>query len=193
MVNINPFEFNFNLARNHFGITSGVGFSLNNYYFSNSIMLIQDSMKLVAYNIVDQNGKPADMKVNKLYVSWLNVPVLFEYQTNSKMRLNSFHFTLGVIGGVRIGSYTKQEYYARNTDYFLKDDNGKTVATFNSGEKPFRERGQYHMNTFKAEATARIGWSFLNLWTTYSLTPMYQKDQGPVLHPWTVGLTLIGW
>jgi|WetSurMetagenome_2_1015567.scaffolds.fasta_scaffold136606_2 hypothetical protein len=193
MVNLNPFEFNFNLVRNHFGITSGLGFSLNNYYFSNSTLLIKDSMKLVAYNIVDQNGKPADMKVNKLFISWLTVPVLFEYQTNSRMRMNSFHVSLGVIGGVRLCSYTKQEYYARNTDYFLKDDNGKTIGMFNSGEKPFRDKGQYHLNTFKADLTARIGWSFLNLWTTYSLTPMYQKDQGPVLHPWTVGITLVGW
>jgi len=193
MVNLNPFEFNFNLVKNHFGITSGLGFSLNNYYFSNSTLLIQDSLKLVAYNIVDQNGKPADMKVNKLFVSWLTVPVLFEYQTNSKMRMNSFHVSLGVIGGVRLTSYTKQEYYARNTNYFLKDDNGKTVGMFSSGDDAFRDKGQFHLNTFKADLTARIGWSFLNLWTTYSLTPMYQKDQGPVLHPWTVGLTLVGW
>ena len=193
MVNLNPFEFNFNLVKNHFGITSGLGFSLNNYYFSNSTMLIADSMKLVAYNVVDQNGKPADMKVNKLFVSWLTVPILLEYQTNSKMRMNSFHVSAGIIGGVRLCSYTKQEYYARYTDYFLKDDNGKTVGTFNSGDDAFRDKGQYHLNTFKAEATARIGWSFLNLWTTYSLTPMYQKDQGPVLHPWTVGITLVGW
>jgi hypothetical protein len=193
MVNINPFEFNFNLVRNHFGITSGLGFSLNNYYFTNSTMLVQDSMKLVAYNIVDRDGKPADMKVNKLFVSWLTVPVLFEYQTNSKMKMNSFHVSVGVIGGVRLCSYTKQEFYARNTDYYLEDDYGKTIGTFNSGEHPFKEKGQFHLNTFKAEATARIGWSILNLWTTYSLTTMYQKDQGPVLHPWTVGITLLGW
>jgi hypothetical protein len=193
MVNLNPFEFNLNLVKNHFGLTSGLGFSLNNYYFSNSTLMVQDSMKIVAYNIVDQNNKPADMKVNKLYVSWLTVPILFEYQTNAKMKANSFHIALGVVGGVRLCSYTKQEYYARNTDYFLKDGNGRTVGTFNSGEEPFRDKGQYHLNTFKAEATARIGWSFLNLWSTFSITPMFQKDQGPVLYPWTVGITLLGW
>ena len=193
MVNLNPFEFNLNLAKNHFGLTSGLGFELHNYYFSNSTLLIKDSMDLVAYNIVDQSGKPADMKVNKMFISWLTVPVLFEYQTNSKMRMNSFHFTVGVIGGVRLASYTKQEYYARNTDYYLKDDNGKLVGMFNSGDKPYRTKGQYHLNTFKADLTARAGWSFLNLWATYSLTPMYQKDQGPVLYPWSVGITLIGW
>lgn len=193
MVNLNPFEFNLNLVKNHFGLTSGLGFSLHNYYFSNSTMLIKDSMELVSYNIVDQNGKSADMRVNKLFVSWLTVPVLFEYQTNSRMRMNSFHFAVGVIGGVRLASYTKQEYYARNTDYYLKDDKGATVGMFNSGEKPFRTKGQYHLNTFKADLTARVGWSFLNLWATYSLTPMYQKDQGPVLYPWSVGITLVGW
>ena len=193
MVNLNRFEFNLNLAKNHLGVTSGLGFELHNYYFSNSTFLVKDSMELVAYNIVDQSGKPADMKVNKMFISWLTVPVLFEYQTNSKMRMNSFHFAVGVIGGVRLASYTKQEYYARNTDYYLKDDDGKLVGMFNSGDKPYRTKGQYHLNTFKADLTARAGWSFLNLWATYSLTPMYQKDQGPVLYPWSVGITLIGW
>ena len=193
MVNLNPFEFNVNIARNHFGLTSGLGFTMNNYYFSNSTLMVKDSMKIVAYNIVDQNNKPADMKVNKLYISWMTVPVLFEYQTNAKMKMNSFHISVGVIGGVRLCSYTKQEYYARNTDYFLKDDNGKIVGTFNSGEQPFRDKGQYHLNTFKADATVRIGWSFLNLWSTFAITPMFQKDQGPVLYPWTAGITLLGW
>ena len=121
------------------------------------------------------------------------MPILFEYQTNPRTRLNSFHVSLGVIGGVRLCTYTKQQYYSRNTNYFLKDDDGSTFALFNSGEKASLDKGQYHLNTFKAEATARIGWSFLNLFATYSLTPMYQKNQGPVLYPWTVGITLIGW
>jgi len=114
-VNINPFELNLNLAKNHFGLTSGLGFTVNNYYFTNSTLMIGDSSSLVAYNMVDQDGKEADMKVNKLVESWITLPVLFEYQTNARIKMNSFHVALGVVGGVRICSYTKQSFYARNT------------------------------------------------------------------------------
>lgn len=193
MVNINPFEFNLNLVKNRFGLTSGLGFSLNNYYFSNSIILIPDSSELVAYWLVDQNGNPADMKVNKLYVGWMTVPILFEYQTNSRMRMNSFHAAIGIVGGIRLESYTKQSFYARNVTYYLQDDNGKKVATLNVGDDFIRKHNQYHLSPFKLDATVRIGWSFLNLYATYSLTPMFQNNQGPELYPWTVGITLLGW
>ena len=192
-VNINPFELNLNLAKNHFGLTSGLGFTVNNYYFTNSTLMIGDSSSLVAYNMVDQDGKEADMKVNKLVESWITLPVLFEYQTNARIKMNSFHVALGVVGGVRICSYTKQSFYARNTTYYLEDNNGKTFGSVYVDDHPTRTKDQYHLNPFKLDATMRIGWSFLNFYATYSITPMFQKDQGPQLYPWAAGITLLGW
>jgi hypothetical protein len=193
-VNLNPIEFNLNLVKNHFGLTSGLGFSLNNYYFSNSYTLIPDSMSLVAFKVVDQFGNTAAMRVNKLFVSWITVPVIFEFQTNPKISLNSFHISVGVIGGIRLQTYTKQEFKNDNDmTYYLQDQSGKTVASMYVDERFVRKHSQFHLNPFKLDATMRIGWSFLNFWTTYSITPMYQKDQGPELYPWTVGITLLGW
>jgi hypothetical protein len=192
-VDINPFELNLNLAKNHFGLTSGLGLTFNNYYFSNSTLLIHDSSTLMAYRMVDQNGVKADMKVNKLTAVWLTLPVLFEYQTNNRMRLNSFHVTLGVIGGVRLCSYTKQSFYSRNTTYYLQDDAANTVGSVYVDTHPTVTHNQYHMNPFKLDATVRIGWSFLNFFANYTVTPMFMKNQGPELYPWAVGITLIGW
>lgn len=192
-VNLNPVELNLNIARNHFGLTSGLGLTFNNYYFSNSTLLVHDSSALVAYRLVDQNGNKADMKVNKLSVMWLTIPVMFEYQTNSNMKWNSFHLTLGFVGGVRICAYTKQQFYSRYTTYFLQDDYGKDIGSVYVDNKFIRTQSQYHLNPFKLDATVRIGWSFLNFFANYSVTPMFQKNQGPELYPWAVGITLIGW
>jgi len=60
-------------------------------------------------------------------------------------------------------------------------------------DHPTRTKDQYHLNPFKLDATMRIGWSFLNFYATYSITPMFQKDQGPQLYPWAAGITLLGW
>jgi hypothetical protein len=193
MVNLNPFELNLNLVKRHFGLTSGLGFQLNNYYFTGPYMLIGDSSSLVAYKMIDQNGVPADLIVNKLFVSWLNVPILFEYQTNPYRRISSFHVALGVVGGVRICSYTKQTFESYNTTYYLQDQGGKTVASFYPDDKYIRKHDSYHLSPFKLDATIRIGWSHLNLWGTYSLTPMFQKNQGPELYMWNAGITLLGW
>jgi hypothetical protein len=193
MLNLNLFEFNLNLVKNHFGLTSGLGFQLNNYYFTGSQMLIGDSSHLIAYNIVDINGNAVKPTVNKLFVSWLNIPILFEYQTNSRCRPNSFHVALGVIGGVRIGSYTKQSFHEEDATYYLADNDKKVVGIIDLDDHVIRQHGPYHLNAFKADATLRIGWSFLNLFTTYSITPMFIKDQGPVVYPWNVGITLMPW
>lgn len=192
VVNLNPIELNLNIARNHFGLTSGIGFSLHNYYFSNSTFLTGDSVTLQGYTLKDNTGVEADMKVNKLFISWLTIPVIFEYQTRPGMHMNSFHISAGVIGGVKLGSYTKQHFYSRNTEYNIMDGNS-SVGTLHVGEKPIRNRDKFYLNPFKVDATVRIGWSFLNLWGTYSLTKMFEKDKGPELYPYAVGISLVGW
>jgi hypothetical protein len=192
-VNLNPIELNLNIAKNHFGLTSGLGLTFNNYYFSNSTLLVHDSGALVAYHLVDQNWNKADMKVNKLSELWITLPVIFEYQTNSGIKWNSFHLSLGVVGGVRVCAYTKQKFYSRYTTYYLVDDDGKYAGSVYVDNKFTRTYSQYHLNPFKLDATVRIGWSFLNFFANYSVTPMFQKNQGPELYPWAMGITLCGW
>ncbi|MDD4602992.1 MAG: outer membrane beta-barrel protein [Bacteroidales bacterium] len=192
-VNLNPFELNVNLFKNHIGFTTGLGFQLSNYYFTNNYVMLKDSAMLVAYQSKDQLGNSVNFKVNKLFISYLNLPLFFEYQTNRYRRMNSFHVTLGVIVGVRLCTYTKQDYSSIDQTYTLVDDNGNKVATYYVDKRNVRTSGAYHLNPFKVDAAFRIGWSHLNLFATYSITPMFQKNQGPELYPWTVGITLLGW
>jgi hypothetical protein len=192
-VNINPFELNLNLVKNKLGFTTGLGFQISNYYFTDDYILIKDSASLTAYKVQDANGNPVDLKVNKLVVSTLNLPLFFEYQTNPYRRLSSFHVTVGVIAGLRIGSYTKQVYDDKDGSYYLVDSKGNKIATYSVEHHDVRDRGAYHLSPFKLDAAFRIGWSHLNLFGTYSLTQMFQKNQGPELYPFTVGITLLGW
>jgi len=192
-VNINPFELNVNLYKKHLGFTTGLGFQISNYYFTGNYVMLQDSASLVAYKVQDQQGNYVSMKVDKMVVSYLNLPLLFEYQTNSRYRVNSFHVTLGVIAGVRIGSYTKQIYDNKEETYFLVDDKGNKVATYEVEHYMVRDRGAYHLSPFKVDAAFRVGWSYLNLFANYSLTQMFQKNQGPELYPFVVGISLVGW
>jgi hypothetical protein len=193
MLNFNLFEFNLNLVQNHFGFTSGLGFQLNNYYFTGNQMLIGDSNQLTAYKIVDNKGNSVTPTVNKLFIGWINIPLLFEYQTKSGIGPESFHIALGVIPGVRIGSYTKQKFNESESTYYLADSRDTIVGNLYPDNKIIRIHGVYHLNAFKLDATVRIGWSFLNLFATYSITPMFVKNQGPVVYPWNVGITLMPW
>jgi hypothetical protein len=193
MVNLNPVEINVNIAKNKFGFTTGLGFQLSNYFFNRDYALYGGLDSLAAFRVYDASGNMVTMSKSKLFVSYLTLPLLFEVQTNPKCKTSSFHFTAGVIGGLRLQSYQKMELTSYDKILYLETETGRVVSSFDA-EKPVRRvHDQFFLNPFKVDATVRVGWSFLNLFATYSLTPMYQKDKGPEVYPWSVGITLLGW
>jgi hypothetical protein len=193
MVNFNLYELNVNLWKNHIGFTTGFGFQVNNYFFTGNYVMSGDSSKLVAFKVRDAQGNSVSMETNKLVTSYFNIPLLFEYQTNPYRRSSSFHVSAGIIAGARIGSYTKQAYHEKSGTYYLVDDKGNTVSSYEVYNHKVRSRGPYHLSPFKIDAAFRIGWSHLNLFGTYSLTEMFSPGKGPQVYPFTVGLTLVGW
>ncbi len=190
----NPFELNLNLAKNHLGLVSGLGLTINNYFFEDKgFYFVSDEPVINAYRITDRDGVGVSLNKSKMTVVWITLPVLLEYQTNPGMRWNSFHITGGAIVGARVGQYTKQYYPGINTTYYLSDQYGNSVGTFSSDKYKTKDHGQFHLNPFKVDATLRIGWSFLNFWGTYSLTTLFKDKQGPELYPYSVGITLASW
>jgi hypothetical protein len=169
--NINFFQQSFNLINNHFGLVTGMGIKWVNYRFSNSVILSGDSAQIYGYKDTDPTR---NYTKSKLTASYLMIPVLFEYQTNSHHRSNSFHISLGVIGGLRMGSHSKQVYY--NVD--------------GGGKQKQKGKDSFHLQPFVLDATARIGWGPINLFATYSLIDMFREDRGPELRPFTIGVIL---
>lgn len=193
-VNINFVEQNFNLIRNKFGLLTGLGLEVHNYTFDRSIMLIPDSSELVG---VVTRG--VDIEKNKLVVTYMNLPLLFEYQTNRFSRSNSFHISAGAVAGVRISSHTKHVFEEHNKEYeWHKYDPEQEDYTFfaeakSPNDSKAKNHDDFHLNPFKVDLTVRIGWNFINLWGTYSITTMFKKDKGPELYPYAIGLTLVQW
>lgn len=171
-VALNLIEQNFNLIRNHFGITTGLGIEWQNYRFDNNVIFTTND------DGVDGGFYEGDKNYtkSKLVVNYLNVPVLFEYQTNRFSKKNSFHIGAGLLTGLRIGSHTKMVYQ--------------------DGEK---QKEKYHdddgfdINPFSFRLMARIGWGKINLFANYSLNTMFEEGRGPELYPFVAGITLVSW
>jgi hypothetical protein len=167
---INFFEQNINLVNNKFGMVTGVGVRWNNYRLGNNILLVPDTTVIFGYPSDEK-----DWRKSKMVVNYLNIPLLFEYQTNPYTNKNSFHVSAGMIFGWRFRTYTKM----------MDRDNGRNVS---------KTKGEgFHMNPFRYDATARIGWGVINLYATYSLNTLFKNDRGPELYPFAVGLQLVGW
>ncbi len=194
-VNMNFFEQNIAFSKNQeWGMLTGIGLQWNNYRFRRPTTLNPDSAYLVGY--ID---KGISVRKSKLAIAYLQVPLLFEWQNQALRKRNSFHVSLGVILGVRLWSWQKKYYDERNKDYTLTQYDPATKAYEDVWQRTSPNYSKthtyddFHLQTFKADASVRIGWGFVNLFATYNLIPMFRADKGPELHQFAAGITLLGW
>lgn len=192
-VYINFFEQNVALSKNNkWGMVTGLGVEWHNYRFSKDTYLNSDSSHLIGYIY-----EGISIRKTKLTTFYLNVPVLFEFQTNSRHKKNSFHFGAGMVIGARLSSHTKIYYDERNkefdvTRYNPETDQYETAFTAISPDySKAKNFDDFYLQPFKFDATVRIGWGFINLFATYSVNQMFKEHKGPELYPWTIGLTFI--
>ena len=160
----NLFEKRFPIVKEYVGLTTGLGFQWNRYMLNKDVNLManQDS----TYGI--SNGS-IDYQKNVLRSTYLQAPLLIEFNTN-KNNDESWHFSLGVVGGIRIGSSWKTKW---------EDD-----------EKTRREKvkSNFNLNPFQAYATAIVGFEDINIYVNYGLTQVFDKGKGPKFSPVNAGL-----
>ncbi|HAQ19358.1 MAG TPA: hypothetical protein DCR40_09035 [Prolixibacteraceae bacterium] len=162
--NLNFYELNIGLAKSYVGLVSGMGLSFNSYRFENPYTL-QKGVNRTEPSLLDSEG----LSKTKLAVSYLNVPLLLEFQIPVNQNEGRLFINAGLVGGVKIGSHTKVKY----------------------GDKKDKVRDGFNLNSFKYAATARIGYKDVSLFATYSLTPLFQTGKGPELTPFTIGISFL--
>ena len=163
-IDLNFYELNIGLAKSYVGLVSGMGLSFNNYRFENPFTIEKSLTRTEAVPLVYDN-----LSKSKLAVSYLNIPVLLEFQIPVNNNEGRLYINAGSIGGVKIGSHTKVKY----------------------GDTKDKDHSGFNLNAFKYEATARIGYKDIGLFAKYSLTPLFQDDKGPVLTPFTIGISFL--
>lgn len=164
--NLNLFEWNIGLYKNHIGIVCGLGLGYNNYQFDKNIHLNMDTTFLSYTN--DNANK---YKKNKLIISNLRVPLILEFHIPVNDHKDKIYIGTGLIGSLRIGSHIKQVYF---------------VDGYRQSNKEFHS---YYLNLFAYSAQARIGYNKLGFYFEYQLSELFKKDKGPSLNPWSAGLS----
>lgn len=161
---LNFYELNIGLAKSYVGLVSGMGLSFNNYRFDNPYTLEKGQFMTEPVSL-----NPENLSKTKLAVTYLNVPVLLEFQIPVNQNEGRLFINAGLIGGVKIGSHTKVKY----------------------GDNKDKDRSGFNLNSFKYAATARIGYKDICLFANYSLTPLFQSGKGPELTPFTIGISFL--
>jgi len=162
--NLNFYELNIGLVKSYVGLVSGMGLSFNSYRFDKPYTLFKGSQMTEAVPLDYDN-----LSKTKLAVSYLNVPLLLEFQVPVNQNEGRLFINAGLVGGVKIGSHTKVKY----------------------GDTKDKDRSGFNLNQFKYAATARVGYKDVSLFATYSLTPLFQAGKGPELTPFTIGISFL--
>jgi Putative auto-transporter adhesin, head GIN domain/Outer membrane protein beta-barrel domain len=165
----NPIQRNFNLYKNYINLCTGLGFQWNKYNFDKRVTLNADSS--YTFGRIDSLST-LNYKTNALKSTYLNVPLLLEFNTNKNPE-KAFHIAFGVIGGIKLGSRTKQEY------------------TLNGNKINIERKDDYNLNFLRLNAHASVGYGHLAVFADYALTPLFEGGKGPELYPFTFGVRVI--
>lgn len=163
-INFNFAEKRFPIFREYIGLTTGLGLQWNRYALKNNVDLASNNDSI--YGV---NNTTLDYKKNLLRATYLQAPLLLEFNTNKDPK-KSWHLSAGVVGGLRLGSSWKTKW----------EDNGKT--------RKEKVRSAYHLNPFQAYAMAMIGYHNVNLYVNYGLTQLFEKGKGPKFSPVSAGV-----
>jgi len=168
--NLNLIEKRFALGTPHVGISTGVGFDFNRYEFKRNVRLNYNSDSI--WSSMPDSASGINYSKNFLKATYLQVPLILDFVTSKKDE-KGFYFGVGVIGGYKIGSKMKVKY---ETDGDKHKENTK---------------GDFNLNPFKLSATARMGVGNYVLFANYSLTSLFEKNRGPEVYPFSIGISLI--
>lgn len=165
--NLNFMEFAFKNEKKTFGLVTGMGISFNDYAFDLPVTMEKEN----GYGTtVPKSIKVDDKSVrkSKLHVNYLTVPLLLEVKTPLRMGSSRLSLSAGAIGGLYIGSHTKYKYY----------DKAKVKI-----------KGNYNINQWKYDLTGRIHFGDFTVFANYSMTSLFEKGQGPEIHPLMIGIS----
>ncbi len=165
---LNLMQYDFGFGTNKIGMVTGLGFEWSNYNFDKDFSIRKDSIGVIQPFDLSFLGS---IQKNKLSTTYVNVPLLLEIQIPGGKK--SVYISGGLIGGIKLGSHTKVVYRE------------------NGDKKKLKDKDDYNLTSIRYGFTARAGYRGLNLFATYYMTPLFEKNKGPELYPFYIGLTLI--
>ena len=154
------------IAKEKFGIMTGMGIEVNNYDLDRDVDIVTNGD--TTFGIVSTTKS---ISKNRLKTTMINVPLMLETNIGKDAK-HSFHLAAGALFSYRLGSKTKQKYSEDGKDYKVKN------------------RNDFNMNPFRASLAARVGYGQFTLFANYSITEMFEDNDGPEIYPFTVGISL---
>ena len=154
--------------RNTIGLVTGLGLHLQSYRLNQNTTIERLSNNRIEPKTLVFN----DNQKSKFSIANINIPLLAEFQIPINHYENRLYFSGGFYTSYRLSSHTKIKYREERKEKLKVPDH-------------------YSLHDFKYGIMIRSGYRWINIFATYDLIPLFKKDLGPQLTPFTFGITLI--
>jgi hypothetical protein len=166
-MNYNFFQKKFPIVRYNIGLLTGLGCNWTS-------IGIRDN-KILNYNsdsvwTTDNTG--IDFDKNKLRASYLTVPLFLEFVAKPN-KTESMYLMVGMVGALKIRSVFIQK--VENDKMYLKN----------------KYKGSYALNSFKLDASLRVGYGNFGAFASYSLLPLFDTKFIQGAYPLSFGLSYV--
>jgi hypothetical protein len=153
----------------------GPGIATDHMLFAKTYVGIKDNTSSIHFtNQADTNH----FKKTKLATAYLEAPIEFRYSADP-LTGKGIKAAIGVKIGTQINAHTRNAKFENNANTVLND------YVMKEGSKRF-------LNKNRLSVMGRIGYGHFSLYGTYSFTPVFKDGLGPVVKPFSIGLTLSG-
>lgn len=169
--NLNFMEYGIGLGTDKVGLVTGLGLEWMNFHFDGTGSIRKDLNGVIEPYTPQYVTDGASVEKTKLQTTYLTAPLLLEFQIPAgKKRV---FISGGVIGGVKLGS------------------NAKVVYREDGNKQKEKKKDDFNLSSLRYGLTVRAGYRNLKLFANYYPVSLFEKDKGPELYPFAVGLTLL--
>jgi hypothetical protein len=155
------------LIGRRFGLVTGLGIEFNNYFFENNNTIVKDSAGVIVPVYYD----PIQLDKSKLALVYFTIPLMLEWQLPANSNGNKrLWISAGVTGSIKLNSHTKV-VYRKNGDK-QKDKN----------------RDDFNISALRYGFTGKVGYSHFYVYGNYYPVQLFEKNMGPELYPFSVGI-----
>jgi hypothetical protein len=159
------------LGKSPFSIAIGAGIASDNVYH-NGRFTANDTLTMLT-----PFPDSINVKRNKLSLTYLEAPFEFRFRTKPKGDNNmSFKMAVGFRGGLNVGSSIK----------YIGEGN---VFGINQPEVKYKLHKVPNLDNLRYGLTFRVGYGPVNLHAYYGLNPIFERDRGPAITPFQIGLS----
>ncbi len=165
-----PFKTNPKLS-----IGLGAGIATDHILFSKTYVGIKDNTPSIRFtNQADTNH----FKKTKLATAYLEAPLEFRFSADP-MTGKGFKAAIGIKVGTLINAHTRNSKFENKANSMIND-------------YVMKEASKRFLNKNRISVMGRIGYGHFTLYGSYQVTQLFQDGLGPVVKPYSIGLTLSG-